>query len=210
MIAEMRSIAKYFPEISQNQLGKLEQLYPVYEEWNSKINLISRKDFQFFYERHVLHSLTIAKFIQFPTGSKVLDAGTGGGFPGIPLAIFFPETHFHLVDSIGKKIHAVSNIATQLNLHNVSAACMRVENIRDQYNYIVSRAVAPLEQMIRLTGHLLVTNKTTEPKSGIIYLKGGDITAELKKINWFYRIYYLNEVFTEEYFETKMLVHLYP
>ena len=206
----MKLITKYFPEISQDQLGKIEQLQPVYKEWNSKVNLISRNDFQHFYERHVLHSLTIARYIQFPSGSKVLDAGTGGGFPGIPLAIFYPETHFHLVDSIGKKIHAVSNIVSQLNLNNVSTSCTRVENIRGRYNYVVSRAVAPLEKMIEFTAHLLVAGKTSEPRPGIIYLKGGDTSAELKKINWLYRIYYLNEVFNEEYFETKVLIHLYP
>lgn len=185
-------------------------LYPLYEAWNSKINLISRKDFPFFYERHVLHSLSIAKIFHFPAGSHILDAGTGGGFPGIPLAICFPEVHFHLVDSIRKKTTAVQAIASDLGLANISVECIRIENLGSQYNYIVSRAVASLQQMIQWSSQLLVRNKKTEPRPGILYLKGGEVEEELKNISWLYRLYPVSNLFSEPFFETKLLVHLYP
>jgi 16S rRNA (guanine527-N7)-methyltransferase len=205
----MELIKKYFPTLEQSQYDKLNNLYPLYEEWNQKINLISRKDFEFFYERHVLHSLAIAKLINFPIGATILDAGTGGGFPGIPLAIYFPAVKFHLVDSIAKKINAVEDIALQLKLDNVTVQCSRIEILKGRYNYIVSRAVAPLQQMIQWTSHLLVHDRKIEPRPGIFYLKGGDIAEELKNLNWLYRIQLLNDIFSEPYFETKLLVHLY-
>jgi len=205
----MELIKKYFPTLEQSQYDKLQNLYPLYEEWNQRINLISRKDFEFFYERHVLHSLAIAKLINFPNGATILDAGTGGGFPGIPLAIVFPELKFHLVDSIAKKINAVEDIAIQLKLDNVTVQCSRIEVLQGRYNYIVSRAVAPLQQMIHWTSHLLAHNRKIEPRPGIFYLKGGDVADELKKIDWLYRIHLLNDIFSEPYFETKLLVYLY-
>jgi 16S rRNA (guanine527-N7)-methyltransferase len=205
----MELIKKYFPTLEQSQYDKLQNLYPLYEEWNQRINLISRKDFEFFYERHVLHSLAIAKLVNFPHGSTILDAGTGGGFPGIPLAIFFPELKFHLVDSIAKKINAVEDIAIQLKLHNVTVQCSRIEILQGRYNYIVSRAVAPLRQMLQWTSHLLDHNRKVEPRPGIFYLKGGDVADELKNIDWLYRIHLLNDIFSEPFFETKLLVHLY-
>jgi 16S rRNA (guanine527-N7)-methyltransferase len=205
----MELIKKYFPTLEQSQCDKLQNLYPLYEEWNQRINLISRKDFEFFYERHVLHSLAIAKLVHFPDGSKILDAGTGGGFPGIPLAIIFPEVKFHLVDSIAKKINAVEDIAVQLKLLNVTVQCSRIENLQGRYNYIVSRAVAPLQQMLQWTSHLPDHNRKIEPRPGILYLKGGDVAEELKNIEWLYRVHLLNDIFSEPFFETKLLVHLY-
>lgn len=205
----MELIKKYFPELVVSQIEKLQALYPVYEEWNQKINLISRKDFEFFYERHVLHSLAIAALVSFPGGSRVLDVGTGGGFPGIPLAIFFPEVKFHLVDSIAKKINAVEDIATQLKLNNVTVQCSRIENLAGKYDYIVSRAVAPLQLILQWAFHLLPHNRKIEPPPGIFYLKGGDISGELNNLGCFYQIHPINKVFSETYFETKLLVHLY-
>jgi 16S rRNA (guanine527-N7)-methyltransferase len=205
----MELIKKYFPALDQSTFAKLSNLMPLYADWNRKINLISRKDFDFFFERHVLHSLAIAAIVKFPSGSKVLDAGTGGGFPGIPLAIIFPDVHFHLVDSIRKKITAVEDIVRQLGLNNVAIDCSRIEKLDSSYNYVVSRAVAPLQQMIEWTSHLLVHDKKKEPRPGILYLKGGEVEKELKNISWLYRLYTLNSVFSEPFFETKVLVHLY-
>jgi 16S rRNA (guanine527-N7)-methyltransferase len=202
-------IKKYFPELEHEQLEKFAAMYSLYGEWNQKLNLISRRDFVFFYERHVLHSLGIAATVKFPAGSLVLDAGTGGGFPGIPLAIFFPEVNFHLVDSIAKKIKAVENISLQLDLKNISTQCSRVETLNKRYNYIVSRAVAPLQQIIDWTSHLLIHKKSAGPYPGLLYLKGGDVSHELKNIDWLYRIYDLKSLFSEPFFETKMLIHLY-
>jgi 16S rRNA (guanine527-N7)-methyltransferase len=157
----------------------------------------------------VLHSLAIAKLVNFPDGCMILDTGTGGGFPGIPLAIYFPAVKFHLVDSIAKKINAVEDIAMQLKLDNVTVQCSRIEKLQGRYNYIVSRAVAPLQQMIQWTSYLLVHERKVEPRPGIFYLKGGDVTDELKNLDWLYRIHPLNDVFSEPFFETKLLVHLY-
>lgn len=205
----MDLIKKYFPDLKHEQLEKFTAMYSLYGEWNQKLNLISRRDFVFFYERHVLHSLGIAAAINFPAGSQVLDAGTGGGFPGIPLAIFFPEVKFHLVDSTAKKIKAVENISQQLDLKNISVQCCRIETLNMRFNYIVSRAVAPLQQIIDWTSHLLIQKKTTGPYPGLLYLKGGDVGHELKNIDWLYRIYDLKTIFSEPFFETKMLIHLY-
>lgn len=204
----MDLIKKYFSELHPEQIKRFEQLYLLYENWNSKINLISRRDFPFFYERHVLHSLAVAKFFQFPEGSLILDAGTGGGFPGIPLAIYFPEIRFHLVDSIRKKTKAVEAIASDLALANISVECNRIENLGSQYDYIVSRAVAPLQDMIRWTKGKLATGGKSCPKPGIIYLKGGDIQDELNHIKIRYRIFRLSDCFSEEFFATKLIVYI--
>ncbi|MDZ4203705.1 MAG: 16S rRNA (guanine(527)-N(7))-methyltransferase RsmG [Bacteroidales bacterium] len=202
-------IRLYFPLLNAVQQGQLLQMKELYEWWNARINLISRKDMVHFYERHVLHSLSIASFIRFPDGSLVMDAGTGGGFPGIPLAILFPEVQFHLVDSVAKKINAVGEIYTALGLNNVSHECNRIENVKQQFDYIVSRAVTSLPDMVRWTGGKINHQKILDPEPGIFYLKGGDIMEETKSIRWKYNIYYLKKIFNEPYFETKLLVHLH-
>jgi 16S rRNA (guanine527-N7)-methyltransferase len=205
----MELIKKYFPTLEQSKVDKFQVLYPIYEEWNRKINLISRKDFEFFYERHVLYSLAIAALVKFPAGSNVLDVGTGGGFPGIPLAIVFTDVKFHLVDSVAKKIKVVGDIAQQLNLENVTVQCARAESLNNRYNYIVSRAVAPMHQMVQWTSHLIASDRKIDPRPGIFYLKGGVVSDELSNLNWLYRIHSLNEICSEPFFETKLLLHLY-
>lgn len=194
----MDIIQKYFPDISVEQLKQLEQLLPLYSEWNEKINVISRKDVDNFYERHVLHSLSIAKVISFQKGETVLDIGTGGGFPGIPLAIFFPETQFILTDSIAKKITVVKEVAAALQLKNVTAIVERAENIKDDVDYVVTRAVAKMSDLI-------FWSKNKHPKK-IIALKGGDLKEELQHIRKNIRIVELKELFEEEFFETKKIV----
>ncbi len=191
-------IQKYFPDISVEQLKQLEQLLPLYTEWNEKINVISRKDVDNFYERHVLHSLSIAKVISFQKGETVLDIGTGGGFPGIPLAIIFPETQFILTDSIAKKITVVKEIAGALQLKNITAMVERAENIKEDVDYVVTRAVAKMSDLI-------FWSKNKHPKK-IIALKGGDLKEELQHIRKNIRIVELKELFEEEFFETKKIV----
>jgi len=191
-------IQKYFPDISVEQLKQLEQLLPLYSEWNEKINVISRKDVDNFYERHVLHSLSIAKVISFQKGETVLDIGTGGGFPGIPLAIIFPETNFILTDSIAKKITVVKEVAGALQLKNITAVVERAENIKEDVDYVVTRAVAKMSDLI-------FWSKNKHPKK-IIALKGGDLKEELQHIRKNIRIVELKELFEEEFFETKKIV----
>lgn len=205
----MELIKKYFPNLDPDQYRKYEQLYPLYQEWNEKINLISRKDFQFLYERHVLHSLAIAKTFNFPDNAVIMDAGTGGGFPGIPLAIYFPNVNFHLVDSTGKKIRAVENIAKNLDLKNVRTEINRAELINNKYDYVVSRAVAPLQDIIKWTWKKILTNKNADPKPGIIYLKGGEVHEELNQIDYNYRIIRIKHFFEEEFFEHKLVIHIF-
>lgn len=194
----MDIIQKYFPDISVEQLKQLEQLLPLYTEWNEKINVISRKDVDNFYERHVLHSLSIAKVISFQKGETVLDIGTGGGFPGIPLAIIFPETQFILTDSIAKKITVVKEIAGALQLKNITAMVERAENIKEDVDYVVTRAVAKMSDLI-------FWSKNKHPKK-IIALKGGDLKEELQHIRKNIRIIELKDLFEEEFFETKKIV----
>ena len=203
----MDDIKKYFPELTKDQINKFEMLYDLYNFWNSRINLISRKDFSFFYERHVLHSLGIAKVVQFKPDTKIMDVGTGGGFPGIPLAILFPKTNFHLVDSIGKKIKVVNEVAEGLGLQNVSTTHGRVEEIHDTYDFIVSRAVAQMETFVRWTKGKINKKQHHKIKNGILYLKGGDLTEELKKYTSV-SIFNLSDFFDEDFFETKKVVHL--
>jgi len=194
----LKIIQKYFPELSEMQLAQLEQLLPLYTAWNEKINVISRKDIENFYERHVLHSLTIAKYISFDKNEKVLDIGTGGGFPGIPLAIYFPETSFILTDSIAKKITVVNEISNALQLSNVTAKVARAETIKENIDYVVTRAVAKMED-------ILFWSKNKHPKK-VIALKGGDLKEELENIKKNIRIIDLKDSFDEEFFDTKKIV----
>lgn len=203
-------IKKYFPDLNETQLSQYEQLAPLYEDWNSKINLISRKDMENFYEHHVLHSLAIAKYFDLLPGMKVMDIGTGGGFPGIPLAIMYPQTKFMLVDSIGKKIKVVQDVKEKLGLENVTAVNDRAENIKEKFDVIVSRAVTQLPDFVKwCNGKLRITNDIEA--GGILYLKGGDIEEELRSVpkNWKRKMTAISKWFEEQYFEEKHVIHLY-
>jgi len=204
----MELIDKYFPDLSGEQREKLAQLKAVYEHWNNQINVISRKDMDDFYERHVLHSLAIAKVINFRPGTKILDIGTGGGFPGIPLAILFPECHFFLVDSIGKKIKVVKEVATELGLKNVRAAHERAENIKEKFDFVVSRAVTAMPRFLPWTNNKFLKEQNNSYPNGIFYLKGGDLTEELKGIRQDMEIVDLTKFFDEAFFETKKVVYV--
>lgn len=203
----MQLIQKYFKDLSPLQIQQFSQLQELYKDWNLKINVVSRKDIDELYVRHVLHSLGIAKIIEFKSGSKVMDVGTGGGFPGLPLAILFPETQFHLVDSIGKKIKVVNEVAQGLGLQNVKTSHGRVEDVKDTYDFIVSRAVAQMETFVRWTRGRIAKKQQHELKNGILYLKGGDLTEELKKYTSA-KIYDLSTYFEEDFYDTKKVVHL--
>jgi 16S rRNA (guanine527-N7)-methyltransferase len=202
-------INKYFPSLTDTQKDQFDRLMDLYVLWNNQINVISRKDIDLLYERHVLHSLGIAKVVQFKAGQKVMDVGTGGGFPGIPLAILFPDTHFHLVDSIGKKIKVVKEVASGLGLKNVSAEHERAEKVNDKFNYIVSRAVTEFPEFYNwVKDKFLKNNKGESPPHGIFYLKGGDLKEEFGP---FYKrciFYDLKTFFEEEFFETKKVVYM--
>jgi len=200
-------IHNYFPDLTAVQSEQFERMFELYAEWNSKINVISRKDIEFLYEKHVLHSLGIAKLVQFRKGTRILDVGTGGGFPGIPLAILFPETEFYLIDSIGKKIKVVNEISAGLGLKNVVAEQKRVEEVKEQFDFVVSRAVTSFPEFYYWTRYkTFITNKNQIP-NGILYLKGGDLSEELKDFPRA-KIYELKTFFKEEFFETKKLVYL--
>ena len=203
----MNLINKYFKDLTKEQRTQFEALQTLYENWNLQINVVSRKDIDELYLRHVLHSLAIAKVIQFLPNAKVLDVGTGGGFPGIPLAILFPKTQFTLVDSIGKKIKVVNEVVAGLGLKNVSTHHQRVEAINDKYDFIISRAVARMDAFTRWTKGKVKTKSTHSLKNGILYLKGGDLTEELAEFPKA-KIYKLNNFFTEGFFETKKIVYL--
>ncbi|WP_435134096.1 16S rRNA (guanine(527)-N(7))-methyltransferase RsmG [Formosa sp. A9] len=203
----MELLLKYFPNLSEDQISKFEKLEELYQDWNLKINVVSRKDIDELYLRHVLHSLAIAKLIQFKAGSKLMDVGTGGGFPGIPLAIMFPECSFHLVDSIAKKLKVVSNVVDGLELTNVKITHSRVEDINDTYDFIVSRAVAAMPTFVHWTKGKIAKAQQNTLKNGIIYLKGGDLTDELKDYKTT-TIYNLSDYFDEDFFDTKKIVHL--
>lgn len=203
----MEIIHKYFKNLTENQVAQFEKLQSLYEDWNLKINVVSRKDIDELYLRHVLHSLGIAKVMSFKSGAKVLDVGTGGGFPGVPLAILFPETKFHLVDSIGKKIKVVNEVVEGLGLENVKTTHGRVEEVKDTYDFIVSRAVAQMETFVRWTKGKIAKKQNHELKNGILYLKGGDLAEELQKYTSA-TLYDLTNYFDEPFFETKKVVHL--
>ena len=201
-------VFKYFPRLSDKQVGLINKLGPLYTSWNQRINLISRKDIESLYERHILHSLAIARFIEFRPGTKVLDVGTGGGFPGLPLAICFPDVDFTLIDSIGKKIKVVDNIKQELNLKNVNTRCGRVENLDQKFDFITARAVTKITPFYTWTKSKIISSFTSELPNGILYLKGGDLTEELSNLKVPYKLIELKVFFKESYFETKKLVYI--
>lgn len=200
-------IFKYFPNLSEIQQEQFKKLEELYQDWNQKINVVSRKDIDEIYVRHVLHSLGIAKLQEFLPGTTVLDVGTGGGFPGVPLAILFPETKFTLVDAIGKKIKVVDEVVQGLELTNVTTHHCRVEELNEQYDFIVSRAVAAMPTFTRWIKGRIKKKSIHDRKNGILYLKGGDLEEELKLFKTA-EIYMLTDYFTEDFFETKKIVYL--
>ncbi|MBE9467710.1 MAG: 16S rRNA (guanine(527)-N(7))-methyltransferase RsmG [Bacteroidetes bacterium] len=203
----MHQILKYFPNLTEKQIEQFSKLKNLYSFWNEQINVISRKDIDNIYEHHVLHSLAIAKIIRFNKNTSILDVGTGGGFPGIPLAILFPDTNFFLIDSIGKKIKVVKEITKELNLNNVNSEKIRVEKIKNKYDFIISRAVTNFPQFVALVKKNIHGNDKNPLPNGILYLKGGDFTDEIKNIKKSISIYNINNFFEEEFFETKKIVY---
>src|SRR5579872_4667703 len=178
----MELILKYFPKLSQQQIQQFSSLQKIYSEWNEKINVISRKDIDNLLERHILHSLSIARFVEFKNATKIMDLGTGGGFPGVPLAIMFPDCRFHLVDSIGKKLKVVEAVKEEIGLKNVFTFHSRVEEMKFQYDFVVSRAVAPLSDLLQWTKGKYLPKDQNKIKNGLICLKGGDIDAEITRV----------------------------
>lgn len=203
-------LTKYFPESSDLQKTQFENAIELYLDWNSKINLISRNDMDNLVERHFLHSLSIAKVIKFAPGTMVMDVGTGGGFPGIPLAILFPEVNFYLIDTIGKKIKVVQDVISQLGLKNIKAEQKRAENVKKiRFDFIVSRAVTNLPDFISWVEHNISKKQKNKLRNGILYIKGGDVLEEIAYTNKKYKIFELSQIFEEEFFETKKVIHLY-
>lgn len=203
----MDLILKYFPDLTEHQIEQFAALEALYKDWNSKINVVSRKDIDELYLRHVLHSLGIAKVIQFADGSSILDVGTGGGFPGVPLAIMFPNCQFHLVDSINKKLKVINAVCEAIDLTNVRTTHSRVEAIDETYDFIVSRAVTAMPEFTKWVKGKTAKKQRNELKNGILYLKGGDLTEELKQYTTV-KAYLLSDYFEEEFFETKKVIHL--
>ncbi len=201
-------IEKYFSQLSEKQKKQFAQLGELYTHWNAQINVISRADIDNLYEKHILHSLAIAKIVDFKDFTEILDVGTGGGFPGIPLAILFPNCQFHLVDSIGKKIKVVNEVAQALGLENVKAEQIRAEQIEGEYDFVVSRAVTRLLPFYDWVKGKININNYNKLQNGILYLKGGDLKEELKEFGKKTRVFELSDYFTEEFFETKMVVHV--
>ncbi len=205
MLPGIDRIYHYFPDLSVHQKNQLEKLWLLYQEWNAKINVISRKDIDDLYVKHVLHSLGIAKVVKFEPGSEILDVGTGGGFPGIPLAIMFPKSKFHLVDSIGKKIKVVEEVARGAGIQNVTFEHCRAEKIKKQYDYVISRAVTRMKPFCQWVSKNLKHNPKNS-QTGIYYLKGGELLEEMSEIRYGWREYQLSNFFNEDFFETKKVV----
>jgi len=203
----MERISKYFKDLTEKQLQQFSRLEALYKHWNSLINVISRKDIDELYLRHVLHSLGIAKVQHFKPNTHILDVGTGGGFPGIPLAIMFPETKFYLVDSIGKKIKVVQEVVNALGLKNVKAEHTRAEKVKGEFDFIVSRAVTNMDDFVKWTRKKVAKKQYHELKNGILYLKGGDLTEELANFSRA-TVYNLSDYYTEAFFESKKVVHI--
>ena len=201
-------IFRYFPSLSEDQRKKISSLKPLYEEWNNRINVISRKDIDNFYIHHVLHSLSIARIISFKPGTRILDVGTGGGFPGIPLSILFPGSEFTLLDSIGRKIKVVSAVAEELKLDNVRFIRKRIEEETGKFDFIISRAVMEFPGFVQLTKKNIISNSENNPVNGIICLKGGDLSRELGRFGSSVRIWEIKDFFPEPFFETKKIVYL--
>jgi 16S rRNA (guanine527-N7)-methyltransferase len=201
-------ITNYFPSLTPTQIEQFKQLQGLYEHWNAQINVISRKDIESLYEKHVLHSLGIAKVMEFKPNTKIMDVGCGGGFPGIPLAILFPECKFYLVDSIGKKIKVVNEIATAIGLENLTAEHKRAEEVKDKFEFIISRAVTEFPAFYKWIQNKISKSQFNNLPNGILYLKGGDLTEELKDFKKRVVLYDLKNYFKEEFFETKKVVYL--
>ncbi len=204
----MDIITKYFPNLTCRQKEQFAALYDLYYDWNSKINVISRKDIENLYEHHVLHSLAIAKYVTFKPGTTVMDMGCGGGFPGIPLAIMFPEVHFHLVDSIGKKVRVASEIAAAIGLENVRTSHSRAQDIKDKYSFVVSRAVMQLPDLVKICRKNISKDQENVLPNGIICLKGGDMSAETHPFRNSCEIIEVSNYFNEEYFKDKKVVYV--
>ncbi len=204
----MEQILKYFPHLTEEQQKQLSALYELYADWNSKINVISRKDIGNLYEHHVLHSLGIAKVINFRPGSEVMDLGTGGGFPGIPLAILFPDTRFRLVDSIGKKLKVAAGVAQSIGLKNVSVCHERAEDEKGRFDFVVSRAVMPLPDLMKIISKNIRKEQQNALPNGLICLKGGELQQEVQPFKHKATLWNLSEFFEEEFFETKKIVYV--
>ena len=204
----MDKILKYFPNLTDKQKEQYTALFDLYKDWNSKINVISRKDIDNLYEHHVLHSLAIAKILRFQPGTTLVDVGTGGGFPGIPLAIMFPECKFHLVDSIGKKVRVAQEVAQAIGLTNVTFQHERMENVKEKYDFVVSRAVMPLTDLVKLVKKNVSGKGKNALPNGLICLKGGELQHEVAPFKNISTLYNISEFFSEEFFETKKGVYL--
>ena len=204
----MEIIKKYFPNLTELQAEQFAQLEALYSDWNTKINVISRKDIQNLYEHHVLHSLGIAKIINFKEGTTIMDLGTGGGFPGIPLAILFPQAQFHLVDSIGKKVKVASEVANAIGLKNVKFSHARAEEIKEQYDFVVTRAVMPMMDLIKVSRKNIQREQKNAIPNGILALKGGELEREIASMKNIATVWELSDYLEEEYFKTKKVVHV--